>query len=153
MHSDISPRIRASVLDTTPKELFNYLVSKLLTWILVVSPKVVIFSCLMMVCFLNHFLDAGCNGEQLERVLDFAFLEPEDDPRHFCYLTVVAQTATGLRTPFAVVYSLTYVHKDASPDGVIVYEDLQYITLRLDLNFGPLIVSKISSEPFPLLRL
>lgn len=57
---------------------------------------------------------------------------------------VVAQTSpsSGLMTaPFALVYSLTYVNKDASSEGVIIYEDLQNITLRLDLNFGPLIVN------------
>ena len=45
-----------------------------------------------------------------------------------------------MTAPFALLYSLTYVNKDASSEGVIIYEDLQYITLRLDLNFGPLIV-------------
>jgi hypothetical protein len=33
----------------------------------------------------------GCNSEQLGRILDFVFLEPDDDPRHFRYLTVVAR--------------------------------------------------------------
>ena len=88
-------------------------------------------------------MNSGCNGEQLDQILDFAFLEPEDDPRHFCYLMVVAQTSPSsgrMTAPFALLYSLTYVNKDASSEGVIIYEDLQYITLRLDLNFGPLIV-------------
>ena len=43
--------------------------------------------------------------------------------------------------PFAALYSLTYEQKDASPEGVILYEKLQFITLRLDLNFGPLLVN------------
>lgn len=84
----------------------------------------------------------GCNGEKLEGILDFVFLEPEDDPRHFCYLMIVAQRAhTSHSAPYALLYSLTYVHKDNTPEGGILYEDLQYITLRLDLNFQPLIVS------------
>lgn len=88
------------------------------------------------------FTIVGCNGEQLDEILDFAFLEPEDDPRHFCYLTVVAQKSDdSYAAPYALLYSLTYVHKDVVPEGGILYEDLQYITLRLDLNFGPLIVS------------
>lgn len=84
----------------------------------------------------------GCNTEQLDEILDFAFLEPEDDPRHYCFLAVVASKQNGSHhSPFAVLYSLTYVHKDTAPDGVILYEELQYITLRLDINFGPLVVS------------
>ena len=43
--------------------------------------------------------------------------------------------------PFAILYSLTYEQKDASPTGVILYEKLQFITPRLDLNFAPLLVS------------
>jgi beta-propeller of ELYS nucleoporin len=85
----------------------------------------------------------GCNGEQLERILDFVFLEPEDDPRHFCYLTVVAQkSCEAYAAPYALLYSLSYVIKEVVSEGRILYEDLQYITLRWDLNFGPLIVSQ-----------
>ena len=74
-------------------------------------------------------------------VLDFAFLEPEDDPRHYCYLLVVAEKAYGKRVaPCSLLYSLTYVHHDTSPEGIILYEDLQHITLRLEIDFGPLIV-------------
>lgn len=97
-------------------------------------------------CFLNtaYIINSivGCNGEQLDRILDFVFLEPEDDPRHFCYLTVVAQKSCEAYTaPYALLYSLSYVIKEVFSEGRILYEDLQYITLRLDLNFGPLIVS------------
>ena len=90
----------------------------------------------------NICLFTGCKNEQLGRVLDFSFLEPEDDPRHFCYLAVVAQITFGtLLSPYAVLYSLTYVNKDSSADGIILYDDLQHITLRLDMNFAPLIVT------------
>ncbi|XP_057381407.1 protein ELYS-like isoform X2 [Daphnia carinata] len=96
----------------------------------------------------------GCNGEKLDQILDFVFLEPEDDPRHFCYLSVVAQKSWDSHAaPYALLYSLTYVRKEAIPDGGILYEDLQYITLRLDLNFGPLIVGDQSNgEDVELLR-
>jgi hypothetical protein len=71
------------------------------------------------------------------------FLEPEDDPRHFCYLAVVAQkSCEAYAAPYALLYSLSYVIKEIVSEGRILYEDLQYITLRLDLNFGPLIVSQ-----------
>lgn len=87
-------------------------------------------------------LCSGFNGEPLGKVLEFIFLEPEDDPRHFCYLTVMAERLAGKqRSPFASLYSLTYVHHDTSPDGVILYEDLQFITLRLEIDFGSIIVS------------
>lgn len=63
------------------------------------------------------------------------------DPRHYCYLIVIAEKCCENRsTPFAVLYSLTYVHSDASPEGALIYEDLQYITPRLEINFEPLIV-------------
>lgn len=91
----------------------------------------------------------GCSGEQLDQILDFAFLEPEDDPRHYCFLTVVAQkTSESHVAPYALLYSLTYVNKDVVPEGGILYDDLQYITLRLDLNFGSLIVKSFSSQDF-----
>ena len=67
----------------------------------------------------------------------------EDDPRHFCYLAVVAQkSGEAYAAPYALLYSLSYVIKEIVSEGRILYEDLQYITLRLDLNFGPLIVSQ-----------
>ncbi len=91
----------------------------------------------------------GCSGEQLDQILDFAFLEPEDDPRHYCFLTVVAQkTSESQVAPYALLYSLTYVNKDVVPEGGILYDDLQYITLRLDLNFGSLIVKSFPSQDF-----
>jgi hypothetical protein len=90
----------------------------------------------------NLYFLSDCNGEHLNQILDFAFLEPEDDPRHYCYLTVVGEKSCGsVVAPFAALYSLTYEQKDASPEGVILYEKLQFITLRLDLNFGPLLVN------------
>ena len=41
----------------------------------------------------------------------------------------------------ALLYSLSFAIKEIASERRILYEDLQYITLRLDLSFGPLIVS------------
>ncbi|EFX70756.1 hypothetical protein DAPPUDRAFT_256590 [Daphnia pulex] len=70
-----------------------------------------------------------------------------DDPRQFCYLTVVARkSCEAYAAPYALLYSLSYVIKEVVSEGLILYEDLQYITLRWDLNFGPLILPEDSDE-------
>ncbi|CAH2017316.1 unnamed protein product [Acanthoscelides obtectus] len=73
-------------------------------------------------------------------ITQFAFLEPTDDPRAFCYVWV-AYSNTELYQggfPFAVMYSFCYASKENHEGYGYLYQDFQFCTVRFQIELGVL---------------
>ncbi|KAI1285208.1 Protein ELYS [Halotydeus destructor] len=93
-------------------------------------------------------LDCSCGLDMgLQPVINFSFMEPENDPKNFCYLMIVRGTAIeedpvnstkrycDKQGPaVATLYSLHYNTKDWIPDYGILYSEFDTCACRFEYN-------------------
>ncbi|CAL1280678.1 unnamed protein product [Larinioides sclopetarius] len=84
-----------------------------------------------------------------QAIINFAFQEPENDPRNFCYLWVfkghsIAEEELPTTTSVATLYSLTYFKREFVESFGALYTELQSCSRRFELP----LTSDLYSSPY-----